>query len=629
MVVFPLIARGLEPDERVIGWDLAITIESALEHAYPLKSINGWSRLPEPIRDNTLLLTPELAREVSKERQAAFYIDGVVGRDPGSSSVVLRLHDVRGDSLVAQETARDTGQEITYPQLALRAIRVLLPKILDPGREFDLSPLNQRDPAAIALWIQGERAYRQSYFKAALGFYERAVQEDSLLVFAAIKGAQAAEWKKLSPTVPLLEAALSHDSLLPSKYAHLAHGFQAYLSGNSDTAQQHFEAALAEDPDWSEGAMALGEVYYHLLPAEGSPDSIAAVWFNKALAADSAFTPPMMHLAEIAVRRGDLDAAENLVRRLAHVEPDSMISHRLPLILACARRGPAAIDWLKEARANPSLILRTAKELSVGAYYGDCAKEGFKAVLATADAPPPLRWGALVGLQGLLVAEGRDVEAEALLDSTLAAGTGVVRVLYILNVFAGAKMGTKAAEVAEFSRSRFGAYYEGARPQFKWLLGIWHAHLGDAEKVEAIAEGIFADASESGSASDRMLADALFAHSALQRGDTSAALALLRGLSPRFDRNSLAWGWFEPLGVERLVLARLLLDLDDYEGAYAVASVFDHPGPVIFLPFLPSSLRIRLQAAEALGRTQLADRLKTRLLSLRVAEEYALRSDPK
>jgi Tfp pilus assembly protein PilF len=55
----------------------------------------------------------------------------------------------------------------------------------------------------------------------------------------------------------------------------------------------------------------------------------------------------------------------------------------------------------------------------------------------------------------------------------------------------------------------------------------------------------------------------------------------------------------------------------DFEGAIQAASVFDHPQPVIYVAFLGESLRLRVEAAEALGERALAKTYRARLDRLR------------
>ena len=174
IVVFPLEERGLSEAETGAGYDVAIMIGAALEHTAPLKWIDGRRRLPSLAGAGMSLLDPADAREVSLSRRARYYIDGVIRADVDSATVVLRLHDVGGDSIVTQQSATGALSNQNIIRLGLTAVGRLLPALIEPGRAIDMSSLEDRQSSAIALWIQGERKYRSSRFAEALEFYQRA-----------------------------------------------------------------------------------------------------------------------------------------------------------------------------------------------------------------------------------------------------------------------------------------------------------------------------------------------------------------------------------------------------------------------------------------------------------------------
>jgi glycosyltransferase A (GT-A) superfamily protein (DUF2064 family) len=120
-------------------------------------------------------------------------------------------------------------------------------------------------------------------------------------------------------------------------------------------------------------------------------------------------------------------------------------------------------------------------------------------------------------------------------------------------------------------------------------------------------------ATEPGARRNRLLADAVGGHLALARRDTAAALRAFRALRPTAKVDSLTWDLWEPLAVERLALAKLLLERRQYREAHRVAAEFDHPEPIIYVAFVRASLQIRLLAAEGLGSRELAATYRSRL----------------
>jgi len=304
-----------------------------------------------------------------------------------------------------------------------------------------------------------------------------------------------------------------------------------------------------------------------------------------------------------------------LMERLRRAEPDdTTLVQQRELMLECVERGPERLDWHAAARENSLALLLAAQALAVGATHSACAEAGFRAV--GSSGAPGDRWAALLGLNGVLAAHGRTADLVMLLDSAVAAGTSQALWLYVIDAAAGIPVESKAATMEAVARQRFGNDYNGARPHVLWLLGVWHARMGNPEKLRQLYAALTEDIGEPGARRTRLLSDALGAHLALAQADTATAIARLTRLTPTAGMDSLVWDLFEPLAVERLTLARLLLAREQLEDAHRVAEVFDHPEPTIYLPFLPASLAVRLRVAERLGRTDAAAKYRARLRAL-------------
>jgi tetratricopeptide (TPR) repeat protein len=476
-----------------------------------------------------------------------------------------------------------------------------------------------RDPTAVAIWLQGEREYRNSRFAEALEFYQRTVEEDSLLAFAALKGAQAASWgDRLEAASSLLNVAISHDTLLPFRYRLLASGLQHFMIGNADSAVTDLQLAIAEEPEWSEAHMALGEVYYHLFPAGAIVDSSAQEAFATARRFDPDFTPPLFHLSEMAIRRGDT-GADTLVERFIQTNPDLSLARKLNVMQECVRRGPDEDLWRRAVALDPSAAVQAARALSSAGAQLECAEAGFRALREASDVPANLLWGGLLGLQGLLVAQGREDEAIALVDSARSEGIQASLSLYLHDAVSGAcgpPMEARAAEVVDFVRGAIGTNYTSiSNPQTIWLLGLWHAGSGSIEELELLVEALRSKASD-GDDRARVFSEALSAHLTLARGDTTGAIVLFTELRPRAPRLSITWELGDPLPAERMQLAELLFVDGRNEEALQLASTFDHPQPVSFLPYLARSLSLRYGIAQRLGRLTLAEEYRERLRAL-------------
>jgi hypothetical protein len=608
VVVYPLRQLGATRD-RTEGEAIALMIGSALEHTEPLKWIYGWTWLDSSRRADISLLDQRFARRLARARGAKYFVDGSVLDRNDSVSVVLRLVDSEGDSVIAQATA--VGASDHAALVALHAVNELLPRILDPGRKVNLEMLSGVRPGSTAAWLQGEREFRRSHFTTALNYYRRALAEDSGMTLAAVKGAEAAWWANQEAEAHrLADIAVLGESRLPAKYAHMALGLQAFLNGSADLAVHHFDLAVGQDSIWADGWMALGDAYYHLVPARSRSDSAAEVAFATSQRLDPEFSPPLFHLAEFALRRGQGGIARRLTAEFQRSAPDSAMVQKLEFMNECVERGAPRMDWARAARLNPDALAQAARAFSAGGANLPCAEGGFRAAYASGSAALNTRWGALLGLEYLLIAEGRNRDAEELLNSALSGGIRAARVLYAVGTTAGVPMDSLAVSVAR----EWGVAYAGMSLPRVWHQSLWAVRVKDTLALRAMTDAI--QHGPDTSAAARAVASGLEARLLLARGDSSGAIARLEQLHPFGSAADVTWGLWQPQAFERLLLAELLFARKRFRDAIRVSSEFDHPQPILYVACLPRSLQLRYRAAVALGETAQADQYATRLRSL-------------
>lgn len=626
VVVFPMGENPPGAGSEGTGVEVGLMIGTALEYTEPLEWIDGLPLLDTRLRSDVGLLTAADARRITRSAGAQWYVDGTVVRRKDSVTVVVRLNDAGGDSVVGRASSTRIAPEAA--QAGLAAVNYLLPKLLAPGQRIgDLSALSDRHPAAVASWLQGEREYRRFNFGGALQFQRRAVAKDSLLALAALRGAQAASWLDEIPEArALAQTTLRHVALLPPRMADFTRGLHAHLEGQADSAVHWLTLALQRSPDWIEAHMALGEVYYHLLPAvEGLHDSLAESEFMLA-AADTGFTVPLFHLAEIAIRRGSPEEAAKRVANFARHVQDNPTRTQLQAMLACAHDGRQAVNWRRVTAVLPVEALRAAQMLAVGGAFPGCAEDGLRSVFYNDTLALGYRWGAFLGFQGVLAAEGRTTELSRVVDSAVAGGMDLATQLYLLDALAGVKVEKEASGVAEqLAREGLGK----PRPFTLWLLGTWYARNGDSAATSDVRKELARRAAETKDPWIARYHDALSARLKLLGGDTTAAIEQLRHVLSAGRRERLDWDVGESLAPERLLLAELLLSRGQAAQAMSVAAAFDHPAPAVFLPFLPASLILRQRAAVALGEKKEARLLQNRLTALGHGGEMTLGSSLK
>jgi hypothetical protein len=274
--------------------------------------------------------------------------------------------------------------------------------------------------------------------------------------------------------------------------------------------------------------------------------------------------------------------------------------------------------WRAAVLRNPAEVLAAGQLLSVGGLLqSDCAQAAFEAVLAfdTTGGPrlAPNKFGAFIGLQSVLVARGRDDAAKSILDSDTLFNPTYRGDLYILNAMAGRPFGKEAEAFAGSQLARFRREPSSIGSADLWFLGGWQAARGRVRIAAEIVDSIAARNAVAPNRRDSLLAASLEARVTLVRGDTAEALEQLRRLAPTTpDGTALTWNPWEALGGERLLLAQLLLARGEALAAIQVASNFDAPAPITYLPYLPASLTLRIAAAEQLGDKKLVQSLRRR-----------------
>ena len=623
VVVFPLAVAGSNGDDSgsEVGFDAASLISVALEHTEPLRWVDGWRWLG-PGEAEAGGPTLERAMEISSARRAAYFIDGEIRTRRDSTTVTLRLTDVAGDSALGRESVTGPSGQDAYAGLTLTALQQLLPGLVELDRDrVDLSAIRDRDVGAIALFLQGQRAYREARYADAFDLFDRAVGADSAFAFAAVKAAQSAEWLHDNDAEErLLALAASNESVLPARYADYLHGVTSYRNGLADSAIAYLESSLQHDPDWPEALSMLGEVHYHLVTSAANADSVARIWLEAAVRADSGFSPPRFHLAQIAVREGDWERASSLLRTSPILGESTSAPPQITLMLECVTGDSAAVNWTDAAAEDPESVLAAARQLAIGAAQVPCAIEAARAVLQGVE-QDDLVWGAFVIYQSLLVATGQDEAAARFLAEAEGSAAQGVPYLQVVDAVAGANMLEQAAAIDEYLRTEFGEDYATLRgPIALWLAGSWNALAGDSVRLAAVVRQLEELVRTEGRA-DRLRQSELYlsamrAHLAVERRDTTAAIDSLRVLYPTFPRDGFSWELVEPLGYERLTLARLLLATGEYDEAISVAAGLDGPAAAIFTVFIPASLEVRVRAARAAGREDLARRYEARLAGL-------------
>jgi serine/threonine-protein kinase len=607
VVVFPIRMSGAR-DAGIDGEAIATYIGYALENTEPLR----WFEARQVLRDlgtgDASTLTLREMRAASRSAGAGHFFDGDLFSDADSVRVVLSLQDVQGDSLVRRASAAGPAGS-SMPQLALRAVAQVLPVLVAPGVPVDIAALESRPPAAITAFLTAERDYREMRYEMALQKYERALETDSTFALAAMRGALSAAWLgRRAEQAELMHAVWQAPNALPLRLRTMAAGVSAFLEGAADSAILHLKQAIALDSTKSDGYLALGDVYHHLLPQQAAPDSAAEAEFRRALVIDPGLVPARYWLAELSLFRGDTVPLSELIADRGTQDHGSDVHEPLRLALECIRN-PRSAPWSR-TRSDPLTVLRAGKYLATNASHPGCAESALTAVAADSASSAGDLWGALLTLNGLYTARA-DAGGLQRVDS-LARDRGFDWSLLILRGLAGAADSVRVtAAVAGRGRD-----FAAMRPPTLWLLGSWFAMKRDSPSVAQVVAALRSIAARSGSPRDRFVARVSESFAPIAAGDAARAVRILRSLRPTASIEDITWQPWESLGFERLGLARLLANSGQNVEAMDVAAMLDSPQPVTYLHVLRPGLELRIELARRLGDADLEKRLRARLDAL-------------
>ena len=560
VVVYPVTAAASASRASVAPDEITLALLASLNSTAAITGMDGarlreWNIVPARWDD--------AARErLARAHQAAFYLSArLLAAD--SLRLVLDLHDLRDGSVTQRVIG--FGPDARGWSIGVRAAIEVLPVLIPSGGRPELRSLEGRTPQAMAAYFSGERAYRSAAFDEALRHFRAAVGADSSFALAALRGAAVASWsQRPAEALDMARLAIRHESTLPPRLVHLAHGLENLMAGRADSAVGRFERSLALDAENVEAWMGLAETFHHLLPRRPGLDSLAEDAFLEVRRLDPHFAPATFHLIEYAVRRGDVALSDRLLQEFSLGHPDSAELGSARLMLDCVRGTTTGPRWRKAVLQSPANVLGAGQLLAVaGLRQPDCAEGAFRAVLSfdTTTGPPLARnrFGALMGLQAVLVARGRDSAAKALLEADTIFNPGYRGALYLVNGMAGGDFAAEADEFAQAQLERFRREPSSINEVNLWFLGSWEAHAGHAVVAAEIAESLQARNTAAGNRRDSLLVASLAARVTLARGDSAAALEQLRHLTPTADDGSdLVWNPWESLAGERLLLARLL-----------------------------------------------------------------------
>lgn len=611
VVVFPLAEQGSGRDAAVAAGVPAL-IGLALDGLSGVHWVEGDNLVSadarsDPRRAHAAQL--KAARRVG----AGYIIDGSVLTTSDSSTIVMRLVSVSGDSVVSRAGAT-TAVPRDVPSAALRAVGQLLPGLLEPGRRYDLSPLSDRKPAAIAAFLLGEREYRRSRYVDALVHYEAALAADSNLAIAALKAARCARSLfREADAQKFVTLALTRDSLLPGANAHFARALGWLYQRNADSSLSELDRAVRIAPDQAELHGVIGDVHLYLGVDGVNADSAAEANYRRSRSLDSTLTPTLYHLALLAARRHDPRATRTYLAEYRRGNsPDSAFISAIEFASQCQERGPASVNWASAARTQAYPLVLMTKLLVGGGADIACSRAAASAVFAKDGPPSQDHFAALQELVAIAQLTGDTTSIEQLRRSPMGVALGA----NALAVFVGSSV---AAPVGRFAQAaqEMRTILPSLRKDQLWILGAWYARQGQRSSLDSVMVALRALTQVTTATRDSVRLRSLEGRALLLRGDTVAAVARLQTADALVTHQESTWGLFAPRSADYLLLSQVLLQRGDTRAAKRSVERLEHWNAIANAMFFRDAVQLRQRVAAREGDALDMARWQQRLAQLK------------
>jgi serine/threonine-protein kinase len=326
-------------------------LSTNLDGAAGLRAINSrtvLARWDEIVGDNERV-DEATSLQVAQATQARYALLGAaVGIGP-SVRLTADVYDVQSGERLGQGSVEGSPDSVLalVDRLSIKVIQAIVRTGQGDLPSVNLASITTPSVPALKAYLEGEAAFRQANFEAAIEALERAVETDSTFALAYYRLAASYGWKE-STFHPLTrqnrERALAFVDRLPERQALLVRIENARGPEKLELARD----AVRRYPDDPEAWYELGEVYLH--DDLGLPtweETVAA--YSRAVELDPRFAPYRIHLIDLAFSVHDSALAAERLAEFEASAPGS-ISHirRGKLGIALAYGDSTARAWARE-----------------------------------------------------------------------------------------------------------------------------------------------------------------------------------------------------------------------------------------------------------------------------------------
>lgn len=324
----------LDPELEMWGEGLADILSRSLDGAGPLRTVPP-SMVIKHWRGRADAAS---ALDLGRSLGAGFVVYGLlVGAGQDSVRLTATVFDVEANSASAEFEVRDVEDRVD--RLADSLTIRLVGDLTRRGDLEDWRPasVGSSSPAAVKVFLQGEREFRRFNLDSARMHYEQAIELDSSFALAYSRLGDVAGWEVLTGEaneLALRAGALNHGLALRDSLILVSDSLNAATStsftGDSASWARYrrmfntLDYAVRRYPRDPQIWIRLGEARYHYGAMIDIPDQDAFTAFKRAVELDSAYAPGYQHLVELTLTFEGLEAGRRVidayVERTAHAE---------------------------------------------------------------------------------------------------------------------------------------------------------------------------------------------------------------------------------------------------------------------------------------------------------------------
>jgi tetratricopeptide (TPR) repeat protein len=175
---------------------------------------------------------------------------------------------------------------------------------------------------ALGYLLEGQDRFWRAQFDAAASAFRAAIEADSSCALAYHRLSVAHVWRHdYAAALAATASGLSQSSSIAPRWRALLDAQRLYVLSEGDSATAAFQTIVADDPNNADAWLGLAESLFHFAMTTGHRPTDARPAFNRLVALDSMFAPIYDHLADLALRAGQLNQAAQFLQRIPADDP--------------------------------------------------------------------------------------------------------------------------------------------------------------------------------------------------------------------------------------------------------------------------------------------------------------------